>query len=794
MAAVLLGAAAHPPRRPAPLIVYSAPAGTRPAGASPSRPTDAVLPDGRIAAPLGAAVFVGTNPLGLAISPDGRFIVVSNAEQNPSAGAPPPSSPNIAGGYSLAVVDAQSMRVVSVYRDPSLALFTGIAATSDPANPTQTLVLASDGPHGLVRCFQLSEDGTLTLVQTIAVAGFPDAIALGADGRVAYVTSDLSGGVTAIDLSARRVLGSAQTGYFPSSIAVSGDRLYVTNGGLSDYAALPAPAPVPAFAPPRADEVHSSSLSVFTVGAGALDPPVDAGNVPMDPVPDGLQNVGGARPDAIVVRHHGNYAYVALANVDRIATVALGAYPRVVAGLFLRLYDSAPYGTQPSAEVLSRDDKRLYVALAGLNAVAVVDASNPAHLHRLGLIPTAWYPSALALSPDGRYLYVTAAKGVDGWGELQRIDLKRLPLEAATLSTFRYNRVARASHATSVVPALRSGKRSSAIDRVVYIAIGDESYDAIFGDLGRGNGDPAFVTDGVATTPNLHALATAYGIADNFYVADANLDANAQAALGGAATLYTQRVMHVNTGRAPLDDRGDDPEDYPRAGYLFNALQRAGLTYRDYGGLLELSGYQAAAARPPVASRGRGRNAVPATAPPPGLGGSYSLDVPALAALDGHVDLAYPGWNPAIGDDTRVSEFTSDMGRLVQEDQEPAFTYLWLPAAGPGGLGAADAALGKAIAFLSRTPHWSSTAVFVVGEGIAGARDHVNPARSFALVVSPLARAGYVGNEHLCVASVVKTEEEILGLPPLSLADLLSTDMADFFGQVPYPTTYQAVP
>jgi hypothetical protein len=44
------------------------------------------------------------------------------------------------------------------------------------------------------------------------------------------------------------------------------------------------------------------------------------------------------------------------------------------------------------------------------------------------------------------------------------------------------------------------------------------------------------------------------------------------------------------------------------------------------------------------------------------------------------------------------------------------------------------------------------------------------------------------------VASVVKTEEELLGLPPLSLADLLSTDMADFFGQVPYPTVYQALP
>ena len=82
----------------------------------------------------------------------------------------------------------------------------------------------------------------------------------------------------------------------------------------------------------------------------------------------------------------------------------------------------------------------------------------------------------------------------------------------------------------------------------------------------------------------------------------------------------------------------------------------------------------------------------------------------------------------------------------------------------------------------------------MVGEGVAGPRDHVNRARSYALVVSPLAHPGYVGHVHLSVASVFKTEEELLGLSPLSLADLLSSDMADFFGQAPYPTTYQALP
>jgi DNA-binding beta-propeller fold protein YncE len=762
------------------LTVYSAPAAARPAGASPGHPTDAVLPDGRIASPMGQAAFVGTDPLGVAITPDGRYAIVANAQQNGSLGAAPLSAPNIVAGYSLAVADARTLSVVSVYRDAAFTVCSGIAAASDPNDPKQTLVLASDGGLGVVRFFSLGSDGVLTSQGQVAVPGYPDTIVIGEGGRVAYITSNIGNRVTSIDLASRRVVGYASTGYFPSGVAAIGERLYVANSGLSTYAALPAPASQPAFINPSADETRSSSLSVLALDpGGAIDSQAATlPNMAMDPVPDGTQNVGGARPDAIVARYSGGYAYVTMANVDRVATVMIeNGDPQVVAGLDLRLYVDSPYGTQPSAEVLSRDDKRLYVALAGLNAVAVLDARDPAHLHRLGLIPTAWYPSALALSPDGRYLYVTAAKGVDGWGELQRVDLRGLRLQAATLSALRYNRAVSAARANPVVPALRSNKRSSSIDHVVYIAVGDESYDAVFGDLSRGNGDASYVVDGASSTPNLHALANAYGIADNFYVADADLDANALAALGGAPSLYAERVLPVNASRVPLVDRGNDPEDYPRAGYLFNALARAGLSYRDYGGLLALSGYHAQ---------------IPTKNDAPGRG-LYTLNVPALAALDGHVDLNYP-WSPTISDDTRADEFISDMGGLVQQDQEPAYTYLWLPASAPGGMAAADRALGKVVAFLSRTPHWSSTAVFIVGEGVAGPRDHVNVARSFALVVSPLARQGYVGHLHLSVASVVKTEEELLGLPPLSLADLLATDMADFFGQVPYPSTYQALP
>ncbi len=327
-------------------------------------------------------------------------------------------------------------------------------------------------------------------------------------------------------------------------------------------------------------------------------------------------------------------------------------------GLDLRLYPGAPYGAQPSAEALSPNGKRLYVALAGINAVAVLDAQRTTR-YRYGLIPTGWYPNALALSHNGRYLYVLDSKGVTGWGVLQRIDLKRTYLVRATLDALRYNRTPAVARFNPVIPPLRSAKRSETIDHVVYVAVGAGNYDDVFGDLKdtagnpHGNGDSSLAVYPQSVTPNLHALAQAYALADNFYASDEDANVAKEVATAGEATLYQELVAAAGAAREPLNDRGDDPEDYARSGYLFNALARAGLSFRDYGGLMSLSGYD---------------------------GLNYNLDVPALAALSGNVDLDYSGGNPKLTDVQRASEFVREMQRYVQNDAMPNFTYVSLPA------------------------------------------------------------------------------------------------------------------
>ncbi|MBV9271308.1 MAG: hypothetical protein JO165_09445 [Candidatus Eremiobacteraeota bacterium] len=73
-------------------------------------------------------------------------------------------------------------------------------------------------------------------------------------------------------------------------------------------------------------------------------------------------------------------------------------------------------------------------------------------------------------------------------------------------------------------------------------------------------------------------------------------------------------------------------------------------------------------------------------------------------------------------------------------------------------------------------------------------RDHVSEHRAYAVVASPYAKRGYVGSHHLSTVSVLKTEEELLGLPPLALNDLLASDMADFFQPAADAAPYRAIP
>jgi DNA-binding beta-propeller fold protein YncE len=773
-------------------VSYAPPAGGLPAGRYHGLPYSAVLPSGRLVTPAGTSIVTGMNSLGVVLSPDGRFAITSNDEES-QGDVRSALDPDASGGYSLTVIDTVRMVAVMHYRALNETFYGGLATVRDASNPAQTLVFAAGGASNAVYVFDLDAAGRLTpdANHTIEVPGpadaafadrgisFPAALLASADGRRIYVVSAGGQSVAAIDVATRRLLSAPQrVGFSPSGVAVAGSRLLVTNEGLMRYGRLPQTATNPSFGVPSPDASDASSLSSIALDAGG-DLAGPAGALPMDVPPDGLRIVGGAHPTAIVTTANANYAFVAMTNVDRIATVALGATPHVVGGTELRLFDRGPYGTQPTALALSRDGSRLYVALTGLDAIAVIDARDPLHLHRLGLIPTGWAPSALALSADDRTLYVTNQNGfgydanfagnpqtgADAraiWSTLERIDLADVKLADTTRAAL----AAARNVVTMPLPL------PPVIHNVVLVVEGDKNYDEVLGDLGVGPGAPSFALYSAADTPNLHALARRFGLAGNFF-ADPGGDTQ-QAVAGGIASAFTERMVPVQVARRPLGYVNEDPEDMLRLGTVFHELARHDLSFRDYGGFLDVSGTTPA---------------------------GYTQNVPAPAVLAGHVDLNYPSFSARVPDAQRAAEFVRDFGALSAAHRQPRFAYVALPGGGDSQSGTpaaeasvvdGDRALGTIVDFLSHLPSWRTTVVFVLPAGASTGRDHIDASRTYALAISPFVKHGYLGMRHLSTASVLKTIDRVFRLPPLSLGDLLANDMGDFFGSRPDVRPYEA--
>jgi len=60
-------------------------------------------------------------------------------------------------------------------------------------------------------------------------------------------------------------------------------------------------------------------------------------------------------------------------------------------------------------------------------------------------------------------------------------------------------------------------------------------------------------------------------------------------------------------------------------------------------------------------------------------------------------------------------------------------------------------------------------------------RDHPDPHRTPLIVISPYAKPGCLATRHYVTASIVKTEDLLMGLPPNNYGDLLATDLRDMF-------------
>ncbi|MEP6622602.1 MAG: beta-propeller fold lactonase family protein, partial [bacterium] len=206
-------------------------------------------------------------------------------------------------------------------------------------------------------------------------------------------------------------------------------------------------------------------------------------------------------------------------------------------------------GLAPTALALSPDGATLYVALGGVNAVAVYSSGGGFQ----GLIPTGWYPASLDVSADGGTLAVGALLGAgsgEGTSTGKRgkfvlnvrgsVNVVRMPtsaeLAAYTTAVAANNKLTLAKGAQAPASMANAAPRAgviaravperpgepSPIDHVVFIVKENRTYDQVLGDLGRGNGDSSLVIYGRDVTPNTHALSEQFVTLDHFFASGGN--------------------------------------------------------------------------------------------------------------------------------------------------------------------------------------------------------------------------------------------------------------------------------
>lgn len=381
------------------------------------------------------------------------------------------------------------------------------------------------------------------------------------------------------------------------------------------------------------------------------------------------------------------------------------------------------------------------------------------------------------------------------------------------------------------------------IRHVIYILKENRTYDQVLGDLPVGNGDPSLTLYGADITPNQHKLALQFGVIDNFYDSgevsgDGHIWSNAAITsdyneknwpIGYRSKERTYDADGTMAEELPLEQGISDIDD-PATGFLWDNLAKRGLSYRIYGEFIQAvwckdqkvkspkEGTTSPTSAPCPVTEIRKGDYLPANVGNPRGGPSpWPWPVPQVqrmrptkAALRDHYDPQFPDFNTDYPDQLRADEFLREFDDFVKargtSKELPQFILLYLPddhtgGTRPGGptpkasVADNDLAVGRVVEAVSHSAYWDDTAIFVIEDDAQDGADHVDAHRSTAYVISkyaPRTDRPFVDSTFYTTVSMIRTMEELLGLPPMNLFDAHAPLMAPLLSGPGTQPPYQA--
>jgi DNA-binding beta-propeller fold protein YncE len=716
--------------------------------AAPGSQTDGsmLLPNGWRVAPAGRHLPVGTMPLNLVISADGRYAIVTN---------------NGIAKPSFTIVDLNAWTVKS-----TVALdhaFLGLAWSADGSR-----LYSGGGGQNNVQEFTYA-DGGLTRARTFALPAktgetLAAGVAMSGDGRTLFVTRIFGMTLTAVDVASGQTTRSVTLPTEPYTCLVSRD-------GRVVYVSLWGGHQVRAYSSDTLTE-----LSTFETGE---------------------------HPSGMVQSADGRRLFVASAN-SGVINVFDTFTGEAVEEISTALYPNAPHTSTPSALALSPDGRTLLAAVSDINAVAVIDVSNPGRSFVDGFIPTAWYPTAVAYSRDGKQILVLSGKGMTpaanpltGGTERRLVGMLSMIAvpDRVTLNDYQrrvmavtpYNDSIRLRPANvpigSPIPQTVGG--ASPIKHVFYVIKENRTYDQILGDLNEGNGDPKLALFGRDVTPNAHAMAQNFVLFDNFYVdADVSFDGHAFSTAAYATDVVQKlwQTLYANRGGMYLGEGGGFLRNAfgnlatAENGYIWDYANRARVSVRSYGEFVD-------------------HTKTPA--------GEF-LAVASVPGLQGLVAPSFAGFDLDVTDNRRIDNWLAEFREYEKNGNLPQLSIIHLPndhtkGTSPGAptpramVADNDLALGRLVEAVSNSAYWADSAIFVVEDDAQSGPDHVDSHRSVLLVASPFARRNVVDHGFYTTSGVLRTIELVLGLEPMSQYDASATPLFNAFTGTPNLSPFQRI-
>lgn len=520
----------------------------------------------------------------------------------------------------------------------------------------------------------------------------------------------------------------------------------------------------------------------------------------------------GLHPGAMVLHPSKTFLYVACANSDMISVIDTKT-DEVIDNISVRLSSELPFGSSPNALSISADGKRLYVANGTDNAICVIETGATNRVS--GFIPTAWYPGAVVLDERAGLLLVANIKGIgsrnqdpakgglnshDHLGSISIIpipdqqELEKMTRTVADNNSFVQRMTAENSPLPKQdqVPVPQLPDQKSVFRHVIYIIKENRTYDQVFGDMPQGNGDPKLVHFGREVTPNHHKLAEDFVLLDNYYCSGILSADGHQWTDEAFVTDYIERFFGGFSRSYPYD--GNDALAYASSGFIWDNVLRNGLTFRNYGEFVK------AEIDPPGASfteiyedymQQTGKISIRARAN--------------LEQLEPYLCPTFVGFPCTVPDIYRVDEFIKELQEYEKNGDFPNFVIMLLPndhtsGTSPGrptpqaAVADNDLALGRLVEAVSHSKFWKETCIFVTEDDPQAGLDHVDGHRTVGMVISPYTKRKQVVSTYYSQISMVRTMENILGIPPMNQFDMAAEPMMDCFTGNPDFSPYKALP